>query len=444
MMTSTAQSDYAFPPVSVESFMVFPFSGVVPCESGDAPLGMMASKLGAFLLSRPHFTGVAQLAEHYLLMLAGEAVGVFLIAGGALRQRQVADLATEGHFELASCAAPLVRALAAALSDAPAVKGASSLIDVDKLLTNLEAADTSFYLTLERDGEFAVAHSELGRLAFFSSVVGGEDSIDAHTHDAIREQILLFCYEQPGVSTIVQVYTEALSIDPRVARTFREWLDPKQPAPSFYMTCSRHGKILERRLCKDHELRIGRDADNDVVIDQNSVSRHHVSIVWDGTRYKAKDQGSANGTQLNGRRFEMAPLKSGDRLILGQVEVRFDIVQPAKTAELATLWASEPMLAAPRAQLMVKGRALMLDRPVIAIGSSPTSDVRLQGWWVRPTQATIIMENGRYYLSNAGGGPRQVRIGALRVYAGGAVLQDGDEIVIAGETMQFRESAAGA
>lgn len=425
--------------MSVESYTVFPFTGVVPSESGYATLGTMAPKLGAALRAHPEFTGMVQLGvgDFFVLIHAGEALGILQVDAGTLRRRQIADLDTEGHFELASGPPELVMALAAALSERPAVKGSSSLIDVDKLLANLETAGASGALTLERNGEFAVAQISNGQILFFSGC-------DLRDHEMNREQILLFCYEQPGVVTILQVFTDPVAPDPRIARTFREWLDPKSPAPSFYVTCSRYGKILERRLCKEHELRIGRDSDNDIVIDQRSVSRHHVAIVWDGTRYKAKDQGSVNGTQLNGRRFEMAPLVSGDRLLLGQVEVRFDIVQPATTTVLATLWAAEPMLVAPKAQLIRNGRSFALDRPVFSIGSSATSDMRIAGWWVQPTQATIVMDQGRYYLLDAGGGPRHVRIGAQRVYSGGAVLQDGDDISVAGETFTFHEAAAPA
>ena len=416
--------------------MVFPFIGVVPCETGYAPLGLMATRLGAVLHAHAVLTGVAQLGnDHYVLLLHGEALGIFQVEAGNLHRRTIADLETEGHFELAASAPELVMALAAALSETPAVKGASSLIDVDKLLANLETTQADGQLTLERNGEFAVARIEHGQLTFLSGC-------EVRDHDSIREQMLLFCYEQPGVSTIVQVFTEQVAPDARIARSFREWLEPKAPAPSFYVTCSRHGKILERRLCKDHELRIGRDRDNDIVIDQRSISRHHVAIVWDGLRYKAKDQGSVNGTLLNGRRFEMAPLKSGDRLLLGQVEVRFDLEQAQKRIELATVWSAAPMAAAPKAQLVRFGRTIDIERPVFSLGSSATSDLRIDGWWVRPTQATIVLDNGRFYLGDAGGGPRRVCIGQQRVYSGGAVLQDGDEIKVAGETLLFRETTA--
>jgi hypothetical protein len=42
-------------------------------------------------------------------------------------------------------------------------------------------------------------------------------------------------------------------------------------------------------------------------------------------------------------------------------------------------------------------------------------------------------------LRDAGGGPRQVRIGAERVYDKGAVLQDGDVIYVAGQPIVFQE-----
>ena len=376
------------------------------------------------------FTGVAQLGGTYVLLLDGEAIAVVNIDGAQLRRGQIADLEHEGHFELASAAPELVRSLARAANESPAVKGPASLIDVDKLLTNLESSAADGDILLARDGEFAVAHLEAGEVTFFSGC--GIESP--------REQLLLFCYETPDTATIVHVVTAPFTPDARTGPTFREWLDPKAPAPAFYVTFSRHGKIIERRLCKEHELRIGRDRDNDVIIDHRSVSRHHVAVVWDGVRYKAKDQGSANGTELNGRRVEMAPLKSGDRLHIGQIEVRFDLVAAAPATALATLWAGDVMALAPKARLVRKGRSIALDRPVMTIGASPSSDIRVNGWLVRPTQATIVLENGRYYLSNAGGGLRQVRIGAEKIYAGGAVLQDGDEIVVAGERMSFTES----
>lgn len=51
-------------------------------------------------------------------------------------------------------------------------------------------------------------------------------------------------------------------------------------------------------------IRIGRSSDNDVVIADPSVSRHHCEITSDGCgNYRLKDVGSSNGTFVNGRKI---------------------------------------------------------------------------------------------------------------------------------------------
>jgi hypothetical protein len=68
-------------------------------------------------------------------------------------------------------------------------------------------------------------------------------------------------------------------------------------------------------------LSVGRLPDNDLVIDDPSVSKRHAQLSWDGSqqRCRVEDLGSLNGTSLNGvmlRRRE-APLNDGDLLVFG-------------------------------------------------------------------------------------------------------------------------------
>ena len=54
-------------------------------------------------------------------------------------------------------------------------------------------------------------------------------------------------------------------------------------------------------------LRLGRAADNDVVIRDPTVSRHHAELLGDPTSgYQIVDRGSRNGTFVNGRLVERA------------------------------------------------------------------------------------------------------------------------------------------
>src|SRR5262245_36609879 len=65
-------------------------------------------------------------------------------------------------------------------------------------------------------------------------------------------------------------------------------------------------------------LRIGRDPDNDVVIDAPMVSRRHARLVVDGAGARIEDLGSSNGTYVNGERVRGgAAVRPGDRVGLG-------------------------------------------------------------------------------------------------------------------------------
>lgn len=72
---------------------------------------------------------------------------------------------------------------------------------------------------------------------------------------------------------------------------------------------------------------IGRRADNHLVIDEDNISRRHVSIERRGDQYFICDLGSANGTYLNNRRTDMAQLGDGDRLRIGGYLIAVSLVE---------------------------------------------------------------------------------------------------------------------
>ena len=64
-------------------------------------------------------------------------------------------------------------------------------------------------------------------------------------------------------------------------------------------------------------LRIGRAPDNDIVVSDLSVSRHHAELRLAGAAYQIVDLGSHNGTYVNGQRVSAAPLSEGDIVGIG-------------------------------------------------------------------------------------------------------------------------------
>lgn len=68
---------------------------------------------------------------------------------------------------------------------------------------------------------------------------------------------------------------------------------------------------------------IGRRGDNDIVVDEPSVSASHAWIVNQQGHYVVMNTLSTNGTFVNDKRVHEAPLRHGDRVRFGQAEFVF-------------------------------------------------------------------------------------------------------------------------
>lgn len=68
---------------------------------------------------------------------------------------------------------------------------------------------------------------------------------------------------------------------------------------------------------------IGRESDNDLVFDHNSVSRHHAKITYDGYGFYITDLNSTNHVVVNGTAQSRTVLRSADNIQLGQVRIIF-------------------------------------------------------------------------------------------------------------------------
>ena len=69
--------------------------------------------------------------------------------------------------------------------------------------------------------------------------------------------------------------------------------------------------------------RLGRQLDNDVVFQEESVSRNHAEIRCENGKYILHDLLSTSGTFVNNRRIERCVLNSGDLISLANVQFMF-------------------------------------------------------------------------------------------------------------------------
>lgn len=82
------------------------------------------------------------------------------------------------------------------------------------------------------------------------------------------------------------------------------------------------GFILQSR---ENPVRIGRAEDNDLVIEDPLISRHHAVIIREGSDFVLRDLGSTNGTYVGARRIQARVLESGDVFRIGSSEISFEV-----------------------------------------------------------------------------------------------------------------------
>jgi hypothetical protein len=68
---------------------------------------------------------------------------------------------------------------------------------------------------------------------------------------------------------------------------------------------------------------IGRSPQNDLFLDDVTVSRHHARIVADADGFLAEDLNSLNGTYVNRSRIERHQLSDADELQIGKFKLEF-------------------------------------------------------------------------------------------------------------------------
>jgi predicted RNA-binding Zn-ribbon protein involved in translation (DUF1610 family) len=84
------------------------------------------------------------------------------------------------------------------------------------------------------------------------------------------------------------------------------------------------GRAGEHFIPQGERTTIGRSPDNDVFLDDVTVSRKHAVLAQNGNEFLIEDLGSLNGTFVNRRRIE-APtrLESGDEVQIGKYRLSF-------------------------------------------------------------------------------------------------------------------------
>ncbi len=176
----------------------------------------------------------------------------------------------------------------------------------------------------------------------------------------------------------------------RIARTiYKALLSPedqankKGPAPQpepvalpLLMIFSIAGNVSPQRVMVPAAgMSIGREHTNTLPLAETSVSRHHLQLSLQGTRWEVTRLPTAGPLYVNGHLLDQAVLQPHDQLVIGGVVLRFEsteprfaisnigteqlplLITPERVPHLTVTWAGGRFVALLREQAITLGRA---------------------------------------------------------------------------------------
>jgi ABC-type multidrug transport system ATPase subunit/pSer/pThr/pTyr-binding forkhead associated (FHA) protein len=208
----------------------------------------------------------------------------------------------------------------------------------------------------------------------------------------------------------------------------------------------RNGQEIRRLALASESVAIGRAADNDVVLDDPRVSRHHARIDRRADAYYLIDQGSANGTLLNGAELapkEPARLKDADAVFIAGFHITFLETHKAGAGAVAeeprgqlTIGPAGVPPAGPRRLVVTAGGSTSehtLEKDVLTLGRDASNDIVINDPKVSRRHADLRRVAAGYEIVDAGsanGIRLQGTLISQRLLADGDVLNVGEAALL--------------
>jgi len=170
---------------------------------------------------------------------------------------------------------------------------------------------------------------------------------------------------------------------------------------------SRSGEPPVSHRFEGDRVRLGRENDNDLVLDSAACSRYHAEVTFAGGIPKIVDLGSTNGIVLSGQRVPEYLLSDGLKLKLGDFDLEFAIpaTQGARTVAIPIGGVLTPAPAAPSKVLYlhIRSRDRVHGVKIVAgadyiIGRSAGSDVVLDDTGCSGRHAVVLWRDDRVWI----------------------------------------------
>lgn len=216
--------------------------------------------------------------------------------------------------------------------------------------------------------------------------------------------------------------------------------------------------LKEIKLDEKDLFKIGRAVDNEIHIDDDTVSSCHAGIEKQENRFYIEDLNSLNGTYVNKQRIsEKVLLNHGDTIYIGRHVLNFvsEEIQIQDKPEEAEFWQEDDLnrdkreLEEQKPEKQYEGstgglvvlegsldqKEYSLNRKVISIGKDKSAGIRLKGLFL-PDFVAFINKNKRGYSISPVSGNKLAKVNG-KLLKGRYQLQEGDIIKIGSITLQF-------
>jgi pSer/pThr/pTyr-binding forkhead associated (FHA) protein len=219
-------------------------------------------------------------------------------------------------------------------------------------------------------------------------------------------------------------------------------------------------QVIKKFPFEQGSMTIGRQPENDIIIDNLAVSGCHARIDKASADFVLTDLKSTNGTFVNDKKIASHNLRHGDNIQIGKHSIVFLASEKEKTGDvdldktmmldtarqrelLSKQGAPTAAVEKPKKTGMITfidGSGLgeiELARKLTRIGTSNKSEVRLYGLFLGATAATITKLPSGYTITFTGS-LRKLRVNG-KVVKDSSRLKDFDTIEIGSHKFQFYE-----
>ena len=216
------------------------------------------------------------------------------------------------------------------------------------------------------------------------------------------------------------------------------------------------GKVINQYFIDKPSISIGRDASNDIAIDDPLLSREHIRIVSVGEDEIAEDMQSSNGSQINGRPLGRQILQHLDIIGLGSHQLRYmssraaadvDFERTMMIQALTRQGESDPAIIALPAARSAKSK---LPQGSVVVLESPDThtkgeNIRLKDvvttFGIPGEQLIVLTRRPKGFFITHVEGTQFPRINRQLIGNAPHALRDGDLIEAAGYHLKFKIEA---